>query len=108
MYLRKDIYEYMLELLTKICSSLISEKCHMADRSSTSTSRVGRPRTKSAHQTPCVLVEKPKVGRPRSKSALASKITDSSKKPKGKRNSGRPPKQVKLVPTEKRVIKKFR
>ena len=76
----------------------------MANIPSTSTSRVGRPRTESAHQTPCVLVEKPKVSRPRSKSALASKITDSSKKPKGKRNPCRPPKQVKVVPIEKRVI----
>ena len=57
----------------------------MAGRPSTSTSRVGRPRTKSAHQTPCVPVGKPKVGRPRSKSAHASKITDSSKRPKGKK-----------------------
>ena len=55
----------------------------MADRPSTSTSRVGRPRTKSANQTPCVLVGKLQVGRPRSKSAHASNITDSSKKPKG-------------------------
>ena len=59
----------------------------MADRPSTSTSRVGRPRTKSAHQTPCVPVGKPKVGRARSKTAHASKITDSSKKPKRKENS---------------------
>ena len=77
----------------------------MADRPSTSTSRAGRPRTESAHQTPCVPVGKPKVGRPRSKSAHASKITDSSIKPKGKKSSGRPPKQVKVVsPIEKRVI----
>ena len=77
----------------------------MADRPSASTSRVGRPRTKSAHQTPCVLVGKPKVGRPRSKSAHASKITDSSKKTKGKKTPGRPPKQVKVVPLpEHRVI----
>ena len=77
----------------------------MADRPSTSTSRAGRPRTKSVHQTPCVPVGKPKVGRPRSKSAHASKVTDSSKKPKGKKTPGRPPKQVKVVPPiEKRVI----
>ena len=69
----------------------------MADRPSTSTSRVGRPRTKSAHQTPHVLVGKPKVSRPRSKSAHASKITDSSIKPKRKKTHGRPPKQVKVV-----------
>ena len=77
----------------------------MADRPSTSTSRVGSPRTKLAHQTPCVLVGKPKVGRPRSKSACTSKITESSKKTKGKKTPGRPPKQVKVVPLhEKRVI----
>ena len=76
----------------------------MADRPSTSTSRAGRPRTKSAHQTPCVPIGKPKVGRPRSKSAHASKVTESTKKPKGKKTPGRPPKQVKLIPTEKRVI----
>ena len=74
----------------------------MADRPSTSTSRQGRPRTKSVHQTPHVLVGKPKVGRPRSKSALASKVTDSSKKQKGKKTPGRPPKQVKVVPPIKR------
>ena len=54
----------------------------MANRPSTYTSRVGRPRTKSAHQTLCVLAGKPKVGRPRSMSAHASKVTDSSKTPK--------------------------
>ena len=76
----------------------------MANRPSTSTSRVGRPRTKSAHQTSCVPVGKPKIGTPRSKSTHASKMTDSSIKPKGKK-SGRPRKQVKVVPpTEKRVI----
>ena len=76
----------------------------MTDRPSTSTSRMGRPRTKSAHQTPCVSVGKPKVGRPRLKSVHTSKITDSSKKQKGKKTPGRPPKQVKVVPIEKRVI----
>ena len=76
----------------------------MVDRSSTSTSKVERPRTKSAHRTPCVPLGKPKVGRHRSKFAHASKVTDSSKKPKGKKTPGRPPKQVKLVPIEKRVI----
>ena len=64
----------------------------MVDRPSTSTSRVGRPRTKSVHQTPHVPLGKPKVGRPRSKSAHASKVTDSSKKPKGKKTPGRPSK----------------
>ena len=57
----------------------------MEDRPSTSTSRAGRPRTKSVHQTPHVPVGKPKVCRPRSKSAHASKVTDSSKKSKGKK-----------------------
>ena len=76
----------------------------MADRPSTSTSRVGGPRTKSMHQTPHVPLGKPKVGRPRSRSAHASKVTDSSKKPKGKKTPGRPPKQVKLIPIEKKVI----
>ena len=73
----------------------------MADRPTTSTSRVGRPRTKSVHQVP---LGKPKVGRPRSKSAHASKVTDSFKKPKEKKTPGRPPKQVKVVPIENRVI----
>ena len=77
----------------------------MADRPSTSTSRAGRPRTKSVHQTPCVLVGKPKVGRPRSKSTHASKITDYSKNAKVKKTPGRPPKWVKVVPPpEQRVI----
>ena len=74
-------------------------------QTSTSTSRVGRPRTKSAHQTPCVPVVNPKVGRSRSKSAHASKITDSSKNTKVKKMPGRPPKQVTVVPLpEQRVI----
>ena len=73
----------------------------MAARPSTSTSRAGRPRTKSVHQTACVPVGKPKVGRPRSKSAHARKVTESSKKPKGKKTPGRPPKQAKLI--EKKV-----
>ena len=76
----------------------------MASRPFISTSRVGRPRTKSAHQTPCVLLGKPNVGRPKSKSAHASKITDSSKKPKGKKTPGRPLKQVKLILTEEKLI----
>ena len=77
----------------------------MPDRPSTSTSKVRRPRSKSMHQTSCILVGKPKVGRPRSKSAHASKTTDSSIKPKGKKAPGRSPKHVKVVtPTEKRVI----
>ena len=76
----------------------------MADRPSTSTSRAGRPRMKSVHQTPHVPLRKLKVGRPRSKSAHASKVTESSKKPKGKKTPRRPPKQVKLIPTERKVI----
>ena len=50
----------------------------MADRPSTSTSRVGRPRTRSAHQTPHVLLSK--VGRPRSKLVYKPKVKDSAKK----------------------------
>ena len=73
----------------------------MADRPSTSRSGVGRPRTKSVHQTPYVPLGRPTGGRPRSKSAHASKVTDSSKKPKGKKTLGRPPKEVKVVPIEK-------
>ena len=77
----------------------------MADRPSASISRAGRLRTKSAHQTPHVLVGRLKVGRSRSKSAHGSKVTYSSKKPKGKKTPGRPLKQVKVVPPiEKRVI----
>ena len=77
----------------------------MADRPSTSTSRVGRPRTRSVHQTPHVPVVKPKVGRPRSKSAHASKITESSKNTKVKKTPMKPPKQAKVVPLpEHRVI----
>ena len=77
----------------------------MADRPSTSAARVGRPRTISVHQTPCVLAVKPKVGRPRSKSAHASKITEFSKDTKVKKTPMKPPKQVKLVPPpEPRVI----
>ena len=77
----------------------------MADRPSTSTSRAGRLKTKSVHQTPRVPVGKPKVGRPRSKSVHASKFTDSSKKPKGKKTPSRPTKHFKVAPpTEKRVI----
>ena len=60
----------------------------MTDRPSPSTSRVGRPRTRSTHQSLQVLVVKPKVGRPRSKSAHASKITDSSKNTKVKKMPG--------------------
>ena len=76
----------------------------MADRPS--ASRVGRPRTKSVHQTSHIPVGKPKVGRHMSESAHTSKVRDSSKKTKGKKTPGRPPKQVKVVPIQekKRVI----
>ena len=76
----------------------------MADRHSTSGSRVERPRTRSAHQIPHVVGSK--FGRPRSKSAHACKITDSSKNTKVKKTPTKPPKQVKVVPPpEPRVIK---
>ena len=39
-----------------------------------------------------------------SKSAHTSKVTDSSKKPKGRKTPCRPPKEVKQIPTEKKVI----
>ena len=69
----------------------------MEDIPSTSTSGAGRPRTKSVQQTSCVRLGKPKVGRPRCKFAHASKVTESSKKPKGKKTPGRPPKQATLI-----------
>ena len=55
----------------------------MSDRPATSASRVGRPRTRSVHQTPHVVGSK--VGMPRSKSAYASNITESSKNTKVKK-----------------------
>ena len=76
----------------------------MADRPSTSASRVGRPRTRSAHQLPCVLVVGSKVSRFRFKSAHANKITDTSKKTKVKKTPVNP-KQAKVAPLlEQRVI----
>ena len=54
----------------------------MADRPSTSASREGRTRMRSAHPTLHVPVVKPKVGRPRSKSAHTNKVSDSSKREK--------------------------
>ena len=60
----------------------------MADRPSTSASRVGRPRTRSVHQTPCVPSSK--VGGPRSKLVYKSKVKDSAKKAPGKLKSVRP------------------
>ena len=50
----------------------------MADRPTASASRVGRPRMRSAHQTPCVPLSK--VGGTRSKSVHKSKVKDSAKK----------------------------
>ena len=50
-------------------------KYHMADRPT--TSRVGRPRARSAHQTPKNTA---KVGRPRSKSVQKPKDKGSGKK----------------------------
>ena len=77
----------------------------MADRPSTSASRVGRPR--SAHQTPSVLVVGSKVGRSRSKSAHASMITESSKKTKVQKTPTKPPKQVKVAPPLEARVKKI-
>ena len=51
----------------------------MADRPPVPASRVGRPRTRSVHQSPCVPVA-PKVGRPRSKSVYQPKVKDLPKK----------------------------
>ena len=48
----------------------------MADRPTASTSRVSRPRTRSAHQTLYI----PKVGGQRSKSVHKSKVKESAKK----------------------------
>ena len=76
----------------------------MADRPFTSASRVGRSRTRSAHQTSHLLAVGSKVGRPRSKSGHASKITDTSKKTKVKKTPAKP-KQVKVAPLpEPRVV----
>ena len=44
----------------------------MVDRPHAPASRVGRPRTRSAHQSPCVPA--PKVGRPWSKSVYRPKV----------------------------------
>ena len=60
----------------------------MADRPSTSVSRVGRPRTRSAHQTP--HVSSSKVGGPRSKSVYKSKVKDSAEKASAKQKPVRP------------------
>ena len=60
----------------------------MADRPSASASRVGRPRMRSAHQTP--HVPSSKVGGPRSKSVYKSKVKDSAKKTPTKQKSVRP------------------
>ena len=60
----------------------------MADRPSASASRVGRPRVRSAHQTPCVPSSK--VGGPRSKSVYESEVKDSAKKTPTKQKLVRP------------------
>ena len=60
----------------------------MADKPSTSASRVGRPGTRSEHLTPCVPSSK--VGGPRSKSVYKSKVKDSAKKALPKQKSVRP------------------
>ena len=51
----------------------------MTDRPPVPASRVGRPRTRSVQQSPCVQVA-PKVGRPRSKSEYQPKVKDLPKK----------------------------
>ena len=51
----------------------------MADRPPAPASRVGRSRTRSLHQSPCVPVA-PKVGSPRSKSVCQPKVKDLPKK----------------------------
>ena len=60
----------------------------MADRPSASASRVGRPRMRSAHQTP--HVPSSKVGGPGSKSVYKSKVKDSAKNTPTKQKSVRP------------------
>ena len=56
----------------------------MADRPTASASRVGRPRTRSVHQTP--HVPSSKVGGTRSKSVHKSKVKDSAKEKSNKVN----------------------
>ena len=58
----------------------------MADRPTASASRVGRPTTRLAHETPHVV----KVGGPRSKPVYKSKVKDSAKKTPTKLKSVRP------------------
>ena len=71
----------------------------MADRPTASTSRVGRPGTRSTHQTSCV----PKDSKPRMKSAhaspsKASKIKDPSKSlSKGEKSAKAPSVKANLV-----------
>ena len=60
----------------------------MADRPSTSASRVGKPRTRSVHQI--LHVPSSKVGGPRSKSVYKSKVKYSAKKAPAKQKSVRP------------------
>ena len=69
----------------------------MADRPSISASRVGRPRTRSAHLTP--HVPSSKVCGPRSKSVYKSKVKDSAKKAPAKQKSVRP-----IPPADQDVI----
>ena len=59
----------------------------MADRPPAPASRVGRPRTRSAQQSPCV--PEPKVGRPRSKSVCQPKVKEISKKNPTKQKPGK-------------------
>ena len=59
----------------------------MADRLSTSASRVGRPTTRSVQQTPHVPLSK--VGGPRSKSVYKVKVKDSAEKALEKQKSVR-------------------
>ena len=60
----------------------------MVDRPSTSASRVGRPRTRSAHQLS--HVSSSKVGGPRSKTVYKSKVKYSAKKAPAKQKLVRP------------------
>ena len=69
----------------------------MADRPSTSASRVGRPRTISVHQTS--HVPSSKVGGPRSKSVHKAKVKDSAKKALQKQKLVRP-----ILPLDQDVV----
>ena len=54
----KDIYMNKCVNCRLILYKIYFRKCHMADRPSTSAARVGRPRTRSVHQTSCVVGSK--------------------------------------------------